>query len=409
MRSTKIPSIKSVTSISSLTLLHFAWRNLVSKKLRTFLTIFGVIIGIGAIYFLLSFGLGIQNLVTKQVIGNQSIKTIDISTPNSRILKLNQASVEKIQKLAHVNAISATYSFPGILKQKGSEVDTIVYGIDQSYQDSINLNLVAGKLLEDTDNKSVVINKAALTAIGFKEPKEALGKQINILIPLANSSATQESIEATFTIKGVVASGSGSEVFVQNFLFSIAGVPVYNQVRLSVDDTKNITSLRKQVESLGFQTSSPSDTIDQINQIFKFFNVILVSFGAVGMIVAVLGMFNTLTISLLERTKEIGLMIALGARTRDMRKLFTYEAVLLSASGAVIGIFTAFMGGRLVNLAMNSFSRSRGVLQSFELFSNPIWLIVGLTAFMIMVGLLVAYFPAKRAKTINPIDALRHE
>src|SRR5206468_3453072 len=110
---------------------------------------------------------------------------------------------------------------------------------------------------------------------------------------------------------------------------------------------------RKQIESMGFLTTSPIDTIEQINQMFKFFNVLLAGFGAIGMIVAVLGMFNTLTISLLERTKEVGLMITLGGRNRDMRKLFIFEAVLLSVAGAVIGIVSAIILGQIINLVMN--------------------------------------------------------
>src|SRR6185369_16117416 len=140
-----------------------------------------------------------------------------------------------------------------------------------------------------------------------------------------------------------------------------------------------------------------------------FFNIVLAGFGAIGMIVAVLGIFNTLTISLLERTKEIGLMITLGGRNRDMRKLFIFEAVLLSFAGAVIGIICAIIFGQLINLGMNLVSQHRGVTERFQLFANPWWLILGLVTFMLLVGLIVVFIPARRAARINPIDALRRE
>ena len=127
------------------------------------------------------------------------------------------------------------------------------------------------------------------------------------------------------------------------------------------------------------------------------------------MVVAVLGMFNTLTISLLERTKEIGLMMALGARRVDLRKLFFFEAILLSLIGAIIGIIMAMFAGRIVNLIMNFTAQRRGVTDSFELFSNPWWLILGTIAFMVTVGAIVVYIPAKRAEKTDPIDALRNE
>ncbi len=93
---------KHYTAIPLRMVIYIAWRNLVSKKLRTFLTIFGVIIGIGAIFFLLSFGLGIQNLVTKEIVGNSSVKSIDISSANSKVVQLNNEQVDKIKNLPHV-------------------------------------------------------------------------------------------------------------------------------------------------------------------------------------------------------------------------------------------------------------------------------------------------------------------
>ena len=233
-----------------------------------------------------------------------------------------------------------------------------------------------------------------------------------VRIPLLDTDEGSDGpaeIVQEFTIVGVLASGSGTEVFVPNHIFQMAGRKVYNNVKLEADDSKSVPGLRTQIESLGFQTVSPGDTIDQINEIFKFFNFVLVGFGAIGMIVAVLGMFNTLTISLLERTKEIGLMIALGGRNRDMRKLFIFEAVLLSVIGAAIGIILAVLSGLVINFVMNSFAHRRGVTDSFTLFANPPLLILGTLGFMLLVGLAVVYFPARRAEHIDPIDALRRE
>src|SRR5262245_27336022 len=103
--------ISNPNVIPSSVLMYMAWKNLMHKKLRAFLTVFGVVIGIGAIFFLLSFGLGLQKLVTNQVIGNQSIKSIDVTTPNSRILKLDQTNFNKIKNLPHVTRIGAVYSY----------------------------------------------------------------------------------------------------------------------------------------------------------------------------------------------------------------------------------------------------------------------------------------------------------
>ncbi len=390
-------------------ILYMAWRNLVYKKLRTILTLMGIVIGIGAIFFLVSFGLGLQQLVAKEVIGDASIKAVDISSPNSKLVKLDVPQVNKIRTYPHVSKVGTQYSFASSLRFKGGEVDSVAYGVDKNYQEMSELNLVAGRLLKPDDNKSLVINKSALKALSISDAGKAIDKPLSVNIPLQLSGAKEKEIKSNFTIVGVIDSGSGSEVFIPGSLFEVAGVPSYKQVKVIADDTSNIPGLRKQIESSGLQTTSPIDTLDQINQIFRFFNVVLVGFGAIGMIVAVLGMFNTLTISLLERTKEIGLMMTLGGRRSDMRKLFIIEACLLSVIGALLGICFAFVNGRVVNIIMNNFAHRRGVNESFTLFSNPIWLILALVGFMLATGLAVVYIPARRAEKINPIDALRRE
>lgn len=410
MLSTKTNSIKTrYTAIPLRIITYIAWRNLVSKKLRTFLTIFGVIIGIGAIFFLLSFGFGVQTLVTKEIVGNSSVKSIDISSSNSKVVKLNGEAVSRFKNLPHVEGSGVQFSSPGSIKQHGSEVDTIVYGVDQGYVKLTDLAVASGRMLKAEDNRMVVLNEAAVKAVGYKNNQEAMNKKISLDITLKDKQAKSPNVKDEFTIVGVVKTGAGSETYVASFIFENAGVENYSQMKIIADTSKNVASLRAQIQSLGFETTSPSDTIEQINQIFKFFNVILVGFGAIGMIVAVLGMFNTLTISLLERTREIGLMMALGGRNRDMSKLFVFEAVLLSVAGALIGIGLAVITGQIVNLIMNNFAHKRGVRESFVLFSTPLWLVLGLVLFMVIVGLLVAFFPAKRAHHINPIDALRRE
>lgn len=398
-----------LTNIRFTILMYMAWRNIVNKKLRSLLTLTGVIIGIGSIFFLLSFGLGIQDLVTKQIIGNQSIKTIDVTTTNSRILKLDANNVSKMKALPHVTSGGVLYSYPGSLSKNGGSSDTITYGVNTLYQSMLDLTLTNGRLLSDTDKNAVVINESAAQAIGFTNPKDAIGKSINLLVPLQNADAKQSKFEHQYTVIGTIQTGSGSEIYIPSFYFDTAGVPAYSQVRLLVDDTSNIATLRKQVESYGFQTTSPSDTIEQVNQIFAFFNIILVGFGSISMIVAILGMFNTLTISLLERTKEIGLMTAMGSRSGDMSKLFIFEALFISVIGASIGILVAVILGQIINTILVSFAHGRGVVAGFQLFAVPFWLILSMIAFMALVGLIVAIIPARRAMKISPIDALRRE
>jgi len=400
---------KEYTSIHTSVLIHIAWKNFTSKKLRSFLTVFGVVIGVSAVFFLLSFGLGIQGLVTTQVVGDKSLKSVDVTSPNSKIITLNNTSINAIKTYPHVEKVGVQYTFPGVASVSGGEIDAVVYGVDQTYQELSSLITIAGRLLKKEDAKAVVLNISALKALGVDDVGSAVGKELKVNIPLDRAEAKDKAITTSFTIVGVIDSGSGSELYIPSTLFDTAGVPSYGQVKVVVDDLANIDGARKQIEANGFQTASLTDTLTEINDIFKFFNLVLVGFGSIGMIVAVLGMFNTLTISLLERTREIGLMMALGARRRDMRILFILEAALISIVGAVIGIAIAYIGGAIVNLLINLNAQSRGVSQWFDLFATPLWSIAAVIGITVIVGLIVVYLPARRAERINPIDALRRE
>lgn len=346
--------------------------------------------------------------MTTNVIGDKSIKTIEVTSPNSKIIKLNDVAVNKIRSFPHLEKVGVEYSFPSSVALHGGGIDSVIYGIDQTFQELTTLNLLEGRLLEQKDNKSALVSQSALRAIGISEAKKAVGQKIDIVVPLQLAEAQADELRDTFTVVGVIDSDQNNEIFVPSAVFDVHGVPTYKQVKVTVDNTDNIPTVRKQIESNGFLTNSPVDTLEQINQLFKFFNIILAGFGGIGIIVAILGMFNTLTISLLERTKEIGLMITLGGRKRDMRRLFMIEAVLLSLIGVFVGLLGSFVAGRVINQLINQNAAQR-VNERFEIFSTPLWLIGVLTVFMLVVGLMVAYFPARRAQKISPIDALRRE
>jgi putative ABC transport system permease protein len=403
---------KKHASVEKMILFSIALQNLKHKKLRSILTLFGIAIGIGSIYFLLSFGLGLQLLVTNEVVGSQSIKTIDVVSPNSSIIKLDDITARRIGDIPEVEQTGSAYYFPGSLKLNNSESDVIVYGVDSGYQDLTNLNIISGELpnnKEGDEKNKAVLNKSSLESIGLSDnPDKLLNTQISVVVPLQiNGEAKQ--LEAVFTIVGIIDSGAGAELFVPSSVFREYGVPMLSQMKVGVRTVEDVATVRTQIESFGFETTSPVDTLNEINAIFRYLNFVLIGFGSIGMIIAVLGMFNTMTISLLERTKEIGLMFALGARSIDMRFLFMFEAMLLSYVGALAGIVSAIVIAQVVTVIMNIFARGRGVTENFALFSHPWWLVLSSLAFMLLVGFAVVYIPARRAEKIKPIDALRRE
>ncbi len=392
-------------------LLLVAFRNLFFKKLRTGLTILGVVIGIGAIVFLVSLGLGLQKVVTEQIVGSKSVKTIDVSSPKPKTIKLNQEAIDKLARLPHVTMVARTFSFAGKTIFQSSTAETVIYGADNAFMSLSTFKVVGGQLSRFTGDDQAVINSSLLKTIGISDPAKVIGQKITLTVPQDTTSDVDKTslFRKEISIIAVVETGSGAELFTNDRLFISNGFQVYNQVKLVVDEREAVSGARRQAEAQGFITSSPIDTLEQINQVFSILNVLLAGFGGIGMVIAILGMFNTLTISLLERTKEIGLLVSLGARRRDVRRLFIIEALTLSLAGGFLGLLLAWLFGQGINLLLVKLAQAKGVEGITGVFYIPIWLIAVIIGFTALIGLIVVAYPARRAGRISPIDALRRE
>lgn len=387
---------------------YMAVRNLVMHKLRTVLTAGGVLIGIGSITFLLSLGLGLQNLVSKQVLSSQSVTAIDVTPPTSNVVTLTSASVSKISQVDGVKDIAKSYTLASKASLGSSTTDAVVYGADQAYLDLSSLNKISAGSRE-LDSGHILVNTSLLKLIGVNDYKAAIGKTLtlDLIIPRTNQQKDHYSVSPE--ISGVVDTGNGSEIFMPIDDLAKANIGQFSQVKVVTVKESQVSEVRKAIEGLGFTTASPLDTINQINQVFTFFNFILAGFGGIGMLIAVLGMFNTLTISLLERTRETALMISLGARRSDVYKLFVAEAIGLAIVGGIMGIAVAWLLGIGINVLLMRMASSRGVTDAINLFALPWWLLLGTMSFVVFVAILVVGYPAFRAVRVNPVDALRRE
>jgi putative ABC transport system permease protein len=389
-------------------LASIAMKNLLAKRLRTLLTITGIMIGVGAVVFLVSLAMGLHAVVNKQVIGSKSVNTIDVTSPNANAILLDNTNVNKIGQLANVTTEAPAYILAGQISYQGSLTDTVVYGTNNQYISLSALKFTGGhNRLKNTND--TIVNTALLNLIGQTSAKSAINKKLTVQTTVNMATGGQKKVTSNLTIAGVVDTGAGAEIYMGSQVFANAGANLYGQLKVLADNRKDVPTIRQQVEGLGFNTASPLDTLNQINTIFKIFTFVVVGFGGIGMVIAVLGMFNTLTISLLERTREIGLMITMGARKADVQRLLIFEALILSLTGGFGGIFAAWLIGEIINLFLTRSAGRNGVQGTIHAFSVTPLLVIGTVILTIAVGLLVSLYPAKRAARINTIDALRHE
>jgi macrolide transport system ATP-binding/permease protein len=399
-------SLEKLRPIRLSMLLRMAFANLATKRLRSGLTMLGVTVGIGSVFLLLSFGLGLQHLVQTQIIGTDSVRVINVVSTNSEILKLNDGSVNRFAKIAGVDKIGREYTSAATFQLDSALSDAVVYGVDKDFLGLSNLTYEAGNPLDVSEPGQVVISQSLLRSLGYQDVSKAIGKKISLTLKLDNG---ERKLDRPLSVVGVVKAGDGSAMYVSNNIFRGLDAGDYKLVKVVAQGTNDVATVRRQIEALGYQTSSPLDTLEQVYRFFRFFILILVGFGGVGMFIAVIGMLNTLTITLLERSKEIGLMVALGARRRDVRRLFEIESILLSLIGGIVGVVVSIGLGGMINIALNHLATARGATEHFTLFAWPWWLIGMSIVFMFIVGYTVSYYPVRRAGQIEPIEALRRE
>jgi ABC-type antimicrobial peptide transport system permease subunit len=175
-----------------------------------------------------------------------------------------------------------------------------------------------------------------------------------------------------------------------------------------VNDQDKLAESRTEIETMGFRTSSVVDTVEQINSLFQSLRLGLLVFGMVALSVAALGMFNTLTVSLLEKTREVGLMKAIGMKSQEVKMLFLAESVIMGFFGGVLGLLFGFLAGQLLSIVLSSIAVASG-FDPITATHIPLNLILTITGSSFLIGVLTGFYPAYRATHISALNALRYE
>ncbi len=391
-----------------------ALKNLWSHRLRTVLTVTGVTIGISSIIFLVSLGYGLEQLVTSQVANFDAFTTIDVPSANISTFKLDDPVIEKISSFGHVSKIAPVTNLAGRIKktESASTAETIIVGAGQDYWSIAGITSdTKGNMPSAKDEVS--LNQAALTLIG-EDSNTVIGKVINldIIVPADFRTTATDGMKVATSIPlrivGVLSDNKSPIVYTTADFLKSQDVVKYSSLKLKVDNKDNVSTVRKQLENIGFSTEYVGDTVNEISQVFSLFRAILAAFGLIALIVAALGTFNTLTISLLERIQEIGLFKALGMRNRDVYKLFLAESLIIGLMGGILGMILGYSLGCIINLILTTLA-SRADAESIKIFVTPWFFTLMIAVFSIFVGFLTGWYPSKRAVKIDPLDALRYE
>jgi putative ABC transport system permease protein len=388
---------------------RIAINNLKSNKMRSLLTIMGISLGIASIVFLVSLGYGLQALSIKKIASIQAINTLDVSPGKNSVKKIDNALIEQLKKFPEIEKVSPLLSAGLKVSYKDKKTEAVGNFVNEDFSKLEGIETILGSFFKKESNK-IVVSTALLKAINLKSDN-ALDKEVSgtaILIE-AGSKAKKE-IPLKLIIGGIIKddSVSFSYVPISSVLESINNQTVYNSIKAKVTDQSKIPAIKDKITAMGFSVTSIADTIGQVNQIFKIIQIILAFFGLVALLVASIGMFNTMTIALLERTRDIGIMKSLGVRDKDVSRMFLSESSIISMFGGIMGVIIGYLTALLTNSLANYLAHSVGG-QSEKLFSMPLLFAGGIIIFSFFVGFITGFYPSRRASKLNPLDALRYE
>lgn len=393
-------------------LIKFAYRNLKSHLLRSILTLTGIAIGISAIVFLVSFGFGIERLVTREITAGDAFKLIDVGTGESQIIKLNSGALDQLNKISGIEKVETISNLAAKVKFGNKTTDIAFYGTSDQYMSWSGLYIKDGRSLNGASGNEIVVNTAFSKFLEVDKPEDAIGLEVFVDIILDKDISDLPDAKVVenqkFKIIGIIQNESATSAYVNSSTVAEFGVNNLTQARIEATSREAVSNIRSNIENMGYKTQYVGDTIAQIEQIFSIFKVILGSFGLVALIVASLGMFNTLTISLLERMKEVALLKILGMKRKDISWLFLSESIIFGFFGGIIGIFCGYAVSQIINFVLNLYIvRSGG--DQVSVFYLPLTFIFVVTVFSFVIGLLTGIYPSRRATKIAPLDVIRYE
>ena len=383
-----------------------AWKSIASNKMRSFLTMLGIIIGVMSLVVLVSLASGTTDSVTDQISSmGSNLLTVNIQDDKGNPLKLSDISAlteeDEIEEAAPVSQANTTAS------STYSEEDATVYGTTGAYQNIQNLELAQGRFLKGTD----VQNHTNVAVINAGLAKEVMGR-----MDVVGESIKLDGVE--YLIVGVLAADESDSSTTENYE---AYIPYTSLIRLTDSVSPEVSTLcvsatsqdsledaqtvleRMMLERFGqdedaFTIRNQSTIMEAMENVTNTLALLLGGIAAISLLVGGIGIMNIMLVSVTERTREIGIRKAIGAGRGTIMLQFLIEALLISLMGCAIGIFFSWGTLRII-------SGVGGEDANYALSVGVVWIAI---VFSIGIGVIFGIYPANKAAKKKPIDALRY-
>lgn len=458
--------------MSNLDLIKMSLGNLWRRKLRTLLTVLGVVIGTASIITTLSLGFGMKEQNKKllaqmgpvDVIRVVSYPIYDPETQTQKDAKpLDDSAVNELEAIENVQATIPTLEVDGVdLASKKYSNFAQIIGVDPEKYALLNPEMQWGRFLESSDGEVAVFGG------GLKRSwydRNARGGRMNDMRDPDKTIVDLEKDPITMNIGASYDMDSEQRSYAKTHKIKVVGefpeedwetaynvyIPMdfalklkkeikrendkqkaeetyggmgyrdrnstskYSSIIVKVDDIKNMRDVNEKVKALGYNAQSNLQATDALNKNVESTQKILGGIGAVSLLVAAIGIANTMVMSIYERIKEIGIMKVIGANVSDIKKMFLTEAAFIGLFGGAMGIGVSYIASSIINYLAKKGNPDEmgGMMGGLPMMGEgkisiiPIWLVLVALLFATVVGVISGYYPAQKATKLSPLEAIR--
>ncbi len=411
-----------------------ALSNVGRRKLRSALASLGVLVGTVTIVLMVSLATGVRQQINRQF-ESIGLDRLTVNSSGGRRGDFPPFGSSSRKKPITAQDVSNWKALPGVVKvlpeinlpgSVGLELNW--NGTNQTVRMSGGVSFrppvffqelpqaVAGSL-ELSEEGGIILSQGAVRAVGFSSNDftRVIGQNVETILRTPRG----ETQNFTLRVQGISQERSATiqvsltdRIAMKNWWFNSTNTlerEGYDSVTIRAADVKRANTLSAELRRDGFQVQSLEVFVTAANRILTVVTLMFTLIGSIALLVATIGIANTMVMAIYERTREIGILKAMGASRREIRQMFMLEAGFIGMIGGVIGLLFAWLLGLGLNEAIEIISRHREQPLHGQFFLVTPLLAIGAISFAIFIGLVAGLLPAHRAAKLDPLEALRHE
>lgn len=428
--------------------LHMSFSDLKKRRLRTILTALGISIGTMLIIFMAGFGQGIQKISYDKMRQFDSMKIIKVSpktnSKNQKFKKIDSSTLDTLSKAKDVSMITAFINTSAgkveIGDKSAEEVNVQGNNLDYSIftdaeQSDVKSDkkkskkygykpIIEGNTIYRDESASVLVNERLLEKMKIKDYAGIIGKNMKIIISLPNVAGIEQKQPLAINVKisGIVNKvyrngkndiivSDATAAKIQEYYMNDSGYiskKGYDGVEVEADSISSIENVSNSIKKMGYSQDSQIQYAKQMDNMLEILKAIFMAAGVIVLLVASIGVINTMTMSVYEKKKSIGIMKAEGASKKDIRRIFTVESGSIGFIGGIFGAVISIILELIINKVVVMYNIAE-IESGMKIIDIRVSVVVFAVLFTIAVSVISAFLPARKAAKLDPVESLRCE